>query len=121
MLFIKQGPMNNLILKDWNDESESTKGFEVKSPADLQETVNYWMHGKPKSRIFVCYDTWKTPAGDQRVHFMITKVHERVNQYVSECVSNLISFPGYQIDFNIREFVIWEEAFYFCADLQEEL
>ena len=113
--------MNNLILKDWNDESESTTGFEVKSPSDIQEAVNYWMHGKPKSRIFVCFNTWKTPLGDQRANFLVTKVPGKVQQYVAECRVNLVSYPGYQVDFNIREFIIWEEAFYFCADLQEEL
>ena len=113
--------MKTLTLKDWDCPYESPEEIQVESHKELTDIVNHWMTGKPDGRIFVCFDTWVMPDSDHTVNFNVTTVRERIGAYLQECRYNMIQFPNHKIKFNIYEFVIWEEAFIFCSDLQEEL
>ena len=111
--------MNSLYLCDANYPYEDVPAIEINSAKDINEIVSYWMEGKKWSRIFVCFDTWKGQKEDHQFHFVVTQIKSEVKEYIRGCVFILSRAHRGEISFNIYEFILWEEAFEFCSDLQE--
>ena len=113
--------MNKLYLCDANYPYEDVPAIEINCPKDINEIFNYWMEGKSKLKVFVCFDIWKTKKSEECFSFLVTQKRYEIDRYVAECIFNMLAFPTQEICFSIFEFELWDEAFHFCVDFQEEM
>jgi hypothetical protein len=116
--------MSNLILCDWNlPYNKETPEIKIKQPSEIFDMVDYWIMGKNLNRIFVCFDAWRNIEEQEVGHIIITQMQDEVRRYANECGKDLeiMGTNNGEVDFNIYEFVIWDEALAFCADMQEHL